>query len=192
MERRWMDAGLRIERIDGKATRVGGYAAKFDSESVDLGGFVERIAQGAFSGSMDKDIRALWNHDTNHVLGRRSAGTLRLVEDTVGLAFELDLPDTQAGRDVAVSIERRDVTGMSFGFAVRKDQWAKIGDKRWLRTLLDVDLMEISPTGFPAYQSTEVGMRSTDVADCAAAFARAQAEHESRQRRLHLLELSVR
>lgn len=192
MERRAVEiTELRVQREEGKATRVGGYAALFNSESVDLGGFTERIAQGAFASSLSKDIRALWNHDTNHVLARTASGTLRLNEDQRGLAFEMDLPDTTMGRDLAVLVERRDVTGMSFGFQVRNDQWAKVGDKRWLRTLLDVDLHEISATGFPAYQATELGMRSVDTADVAATFARVKAEHEARVRKLRLLELSL-
>ena len=183
---------LRLVRSEGGGVRLGGYAALFNSESVDLGGFVERIAPGAFAESVaNNDIRALFNHESGMVLGRRSAGTLRLSEDLRGLPFEIDLPDTTVGRDVAVSIERRDITGMSFQFGVRKDNWAKIGGA-WLRTLLDVNLMEISPVTFPAYPATEVGLRSADADGSAQAFLRAKAEHEARARRLRLLELSVR
>lgn len=193
MERRAVEiTELRLVREEGKSVRVGGYAAMFNSESVDLGGFTERIAQGAFQSSLGKDIRALYNHNTSDVLARTSSGTLRLNEDQRGLAFEMDLPDTSIGRDLAVLIERRDLTGMSFGFAVRNDQWAKVGEKRWLRTLLDVDLFEISPTAFPAYPATEVGMRALDVADVSKTFARVKAEHEARERKLRLLELSIR
>jgi uncharacterized protein len=191
MERRSVTAGeLRVERMDGKSTKIGGYAARFNSESVDLGGFVERIAPGAFTRTLSgSDVRALLNHNTDIVLGRQKAGTLRLAEDANGLAFELDLPDTTAGRDLAVSIERGDVAEMSFLFKMRKDQWAKLGPDQWLRTLLDVDLKEISPVTFPAYPSTEVGMRAdVGAKDALAGLVAAKAAEEARSRRLRLLE----
>lgn len=201
MERRVITTGeLRVVREEGKATRVGGYAVVWESESVDLGGFVERVARNAFQSSLAKDIRAHWNHDPAIVLGRTSSGTLRLAEDDRGLAFEVDMPDTQAARDALVSIERRDVTGMSFGFSVPKggDNWSKVAGK-WLRTLLEVNLAEISIVSYPAYQSTDVGVRAAvDATEAVAALGRAQAEeqselalalasHDARSRRLRLI-----
>ncbi len=190
MERRSVTAGeLRGERMDGKSTKIGGYAARFNSESVDLGGFVERIAPGAFTRTLSgSDVRALLNHNSDIVLGRSKSGTLRLAEDANGLAFELDLPDTQAGRDLAVLIERRDIAEMSFGLKMRKDQWAKLGPDAWLRTLLDVDLLDVSPVAYPAYPSTEVGMRSAVAVDAVAGLAAAKAADEARVRRMRLLE----
>src|SRR3546814_8215181 len=76
-----------------------GYAATYGSEAR-LGGFVETIAPGAFRSTLGGDILALLDHDAGKVLGRTRSGTLRLSEDSRGLAFSLDLPDTQAGRDV--------------------------------------------------------------------------------------------
>jgi uncharacterized protein len=181
---------LRVSRADGQPTRIGGYAALYNAESIDLGGFVERIAAGAFDGSLAADVRALWNHDPSHVLGRTQAGTLRLASDPRGLAFEVDLPDTTLGRDVAVSIERRDVSGMSFGFRAIKDQWAKLGPGKWLRTLLDAELYDVSPVTFPAYPQTEVAVRSlNDAGDALSGYRAAVAVEESRLRRLRLLEL---
>jgi uncharacterized protein len=183
MERRAFEIKeLRVESAEGKPKKITGYAAIFESESVDLGGFTERIAKGAFAESMGNDIRALWNHDTNHVLGRASAGTLRLVEDDKGLAIEIDPPDTQAGRDAVTLIERRDVTGMSFGFDVPEggDHWAKVAG-RWLRTLLKINLAEVSPCAFPAYRATELGTRAgVDAHDAFAGLKRAEAEELKR------------
>lgn len=106
---------------------IAGYAAVFNS-TADIGdSFREVIAPGAFSGSMQNDVVALIGHDRNRVLGRSSAGTLRLREDGVGLAVEIDLPDTTDGRDLAVLIERGDVSGMSFGFVVTKQSWDETG-----------------------------------------------------------------
>lgn len=147
--------------------QIAGYAAVFNKESVDLGGFVERIAPGAFRESIaGGDIRALWSHNSDLVLGRTANRTLRLSEDDYGLKFELDLPDTTLGRDAFTSIERGDVSGMSFGFSIQKreDQVWERGEpgKPHLRTLLRVDLFEVSPTAFPAYQQTHVSTRDLE------------------------------
>jgi HK97 family phage prohead protease len=137
-----------------------GHAAMFDSSSEDLGGFRERIAPGAFSKSLESaDIRALFNHDSNIVLGRNKSGTLRLKEDKTGLAIEIDPPDTQAARDLIISMKRGDINQMSFGFRTIADKWAKL-DGEWTRTLLEVDLFDVSPVTYPAYLLTDISVRS--------------------------------
>jgi hypothetical protein len=198
MRRSYEIMELRLAKAEA-GTKLGGYAAVFGSASRTLddgtGPFVERIVPGAFAGSLDgkEDVKALLNHNTDIVLGSTAAGTLRLSEDQRGLGFELDLPDTSAGRDLAVSIGRGDIRGMSFGFITPKggDQWTKASGE-WVRTLRTVRLLDVSPTPYPAYQTTEVGFRSVlDVADDAGvleAFRIARAEAEARQRRLRLLE----
>jgi HK97 family phage prohead protease len=134
-----------------------GYAARFNEPSEPLP-FIERIAPGAFKRSLraKNDIKLLWNHSSSDVLGSTRAGTLRLAEDEMGLRVEADLPDTQAGRDAKVLIQRGDVTGFSFGFTVppNGDTWNADGTER---TLKSVRLLEVS-TGvpFPAYPSTNL------------------------------------
>jgi HK97 family phage prohead protease len=123
--------------------------------------FREEIAPGAFSDSLGEDIRALMNHNTGIVLGRTRANTLRLFEDATGLGFELDLPETTAGRDLAESIRRGDITQMSFGFETLSDEW-RMEDKAEIRTLKKIRLFEISPVAFPAYPQTEVALRSLE------------------------------
>lgn len=143
---------------------LAGHAAVYESVT-DLSYYREVIRRGAFARALkeEQDTRALWNHNTGQVLGRRSANTLRLSEDSVGLQFELDLPDTTVGRDAAVSIRRDDVTGMSFGFRAVKARWVEDSSQdKELRELLDLDLIEISPVTFPAYPDTDVGVRSLD------------------------------
>lgn len=159
--------GIEIRADDtpeGSIGTIGGYAAVYDSET-DLGWFREVIKPGAFTRSIkeDHDVRGLWNHETGIILGRRSAGTLRLGEDKTGLTFEIDLPDTQAGRDALTSIKRGDITGMSFGFRIVKQMWVeeKEADTE-LREIHDVDLFEVSPVTFPAYADTTVGQRSLE------------------------------
>lgn len=132
-----------------------GYAARFNENSEDMG-FIERIAPGAFKRSLRarSDIKLLWNHDSSSVLGSTRSGTLRLSEDEYGLRVEADLPDTQAGRDAKVLIQRGDVTGFSFGFTVppNGDSWNADGTER---TLKSVRLLEVSAgVAFPAYPTT--------------------------------------
>lgn len=165
-ERRIVVGELRaIAGGDGIPTKIAGHAAKFDSLSEDLGGFRERIAPGAFAKTIQSaDIRALWNHDANIVLGRNKAGTLRLSEDSAGLYYECDAPDTQLVRDMVMSpIARGDVNQCSFGFVTRNDKWAKV-DGEWIRTLLDVELFDVSPVTYPAYASTDVAVRGLEQA----------------------------
>jgi len=152
---------LRSDESDDSKKTLSGYAAKFDSLSVPLYNFREKIKKGAFAKSIEKNnIRALWNHNTDFVLGSTKNKTLRLQEDDRGLKFDLDLPDTQIGRDAAVSVSRGDVEGMSFSFGVQTEEWDETDSKNIIRTLIEVDLKEVSPTAFPAYPKTKVTARS--------------------------------
>lgn len=138
-----------------------GYAAVYNSIA-DIGGyFNEQIAPGAFDGTLGGDIRALFNHDTAHVLGRTIAGTLRLASDDRGLAVEIDMPDTAMARDLTVSMTRGDISGMSFGFNVTKQTWDESGPVI-LRTIEAVELFEVSIVTFPAYDATDVAVRSLE------------------------------
>lgn len=161
MERRARTTALEVRAADSGRT-IGGYAAVFNSET-DIGGFFrETIAPGAFAKSIeDGDVRALFDHDTAHVLGRTKSGTLRLSEDDKGLAIEVDLPDTQTARDLAASMERGDIDGMSFGFRVTKQEWDESQDPP-LRTIREVELFEVSVVTFPAYDETSVALRALE------------------------------
>ena len=142
-------------RANGR--RLEGYAAVFGSEAR-MGEIVETIEPGAFLSSLSGDVLALLDHDAGKVLGRTRSGTLRLSEDTRGLAFSLDLPDTAAGRDVQTLAERGDLGGMSFGFIVPKDGDHWTGNRRSLRS---VALKEVSVvSAWPAYPDTEIALRS--------------------------------
>jgi len=149
-------------RADGGKTTVSGYAAIFGEEA-DIGGwFTEVIARGAFTRTLlTADVRAYFAHDTGRVLGRISAGTLRLKEDDKGLAVDIDLPDTSDGRDVRTLIDRGDITGMSFGFLVLRQEWDETIDPP-KRTVLEVELREVSIVSEPAYDGTSIALRSLD------------------------------
>jgi HK97 family phage prohead protease len=162
VERRMLDvAELRLDD-DGEARTIRGYAAVFDSLSQPIFGFREVIRKGTFKKTVrESDIRALWNHDPNYVLGRKSARTLRLEEDEKGLLTRIFPPSTQWARDLMTSIERGDVSQMSFGFNTIKDRWLPAGeDGLPVRELLEVRLLDVSPVTFPAYQQTEVHVRA--------------------------------
>lgn len=155
---------LPVERRadEGGKITVAGYAAVF-GEVADIGGwFHEVIARGAFTNTLlTADPRAYYDHNTGRVLGRRSAGTLRLAEDEKGLAVEIDLPDTSDGRDVAALIERGDVSGMSIGFRVLRQEWDEtVAPEK--RTILEVELYEVSIVSMPAYDGTSIALRSRD------------------------------
>lgn len=154
---------LTVEHRDGEASKIRGHAAVFNQLSEDLGGFREQIVPGAFVEAIERDdVRALFNHDANFILGRNRSGTLRLTEDTRGLAIEVDAPNTQTIRDLVLSpIERGDVSQMSFGFSVRPggQDWAKDEEGRTIRTLKKLRLFDVSPVVFPAYPQTDVAVR---------------------------------
>lgn len=161
--------------LRAEGSRIEGYAALFGVRSHDLGGFVETIRRTAFARTLadpSLDVFALFDHDRRAVLGRSRAGTLRLAEDSRGLHFELDVANTTTGRDVLESVGRGDVTGASFGFRARKDEWSKTADGRPLRTLIDVDLFDVTVTPTPAYPDASVARRSLDALQGVASAAR--------------------
>lgn len=158
--------GLRMETRaagDNPARKViTGHAARFDSPASIywwcLDSFEEVIRKGAFARTIgEADVRALFNHDPNFVLGRNKAGTLRLREDDIGLAIEVDPPPAVWAQDLVASIERGDITQMSFAFRPIKETWTKgENDKPDLREILEVDLDDVSPVTYPAYEDTDV------------------------------------
>lgn len=153
---------FRADDDDGKAT-IRGHAATF-GDIYNLGSFDERIAPGAFDGVMDDDVRALFNHDSNHVLGRTKSGTLRLSITERGLMTEIDLPESAVALREAV--ERGDVDQMSFGFTVKRDTWETLNEEgRELRTIEEIGrLFDVSPVTYPANPNTDVAMRSLEAA----------------------------
>lgn len=148
---------------DGKT--VAGYAAVFNSPTTIGDMFTEVILPGAFAKSLasNRDVLALYSHELERLLGRESAGTLRLKEDDKGLAIEIDLPDTSDGRDVGVLIERGDLKGMSFSFSAEKQEWDETVTPP-KRTVIEAVLYEVTVTADPAYVDTEIGMRSLEEA----------------------------
>jgi HK97 family phage prohead protease len=164
-EFRFVNAELRAER-SGDKNKLTGYAAKYNTKSEDLGGFRETIKPGAFTRALKEkqDVSFLINHDPSQVLGRTASGTLKLSEDTTGLKFSVDMPDTSYARDLMESVDRGDISQCSFGFMTRKQAWVDEtdgdGSTSSVRELHDVDLFDCSAVAFPAYPDTEVNTRS--------------------------------
>ena len=155
-----------IQPAEGESgpQKIGGYAAVFNMRSDLLGGsFIEEIAPGAFDGVMTQDVRALFNHNPNYLLGRTKSGTLKLSLDSRGLHYEIDLPDTQTVRDLVMTpLMRGDMTGSSFTMLVAEDEWRQEGDVI-VRTIRRIsELRDVGPVAFPAYPDATAGQRSMD------------------------------
>lgn len=162
----------------------------FDRLSEDLGGFREKISHGAFRASLGPatDIKALYDHQSSLVLGRTTAGTLRIKETGKGLRVSIDPPRTTYAADMLESIRRGDVSQMSFGFSLRhpeSDTWDTNEHGDIIRTLVDVELHEVSIVAFPAYPDTSVGIRRLERWRAGGAW---EAEREAARARAFLVE----
>lgn len=149
-------------QVDGN--RLAGHAAVFDVHA-QLPGHWETLARTAFDEALKgtPDVKALFNHNPSMVLGTTRAGTLQLEVDDVGLAFEVDLPDTSYARDLKELVARDDIRGCSFGFLPGADTWSRAKDGSQLRTHTSVKaLMDVSLVSYPAYEGTEVHLRHVD------------------------------
>ena len=140
---------------------IGGYAAKFNRMSQNLGGFVERIDSRFFNKSHGDGwpgVLARHNHDDNLLLGTTGAGTLRLALDEIGLDYTVDLPQTRA--DVFELVQRQDVRQSSFAFIAFEDDWGTSDQGFPLRTLVSGRLIDVASVNTPAYEDTSTGLRS--------------------------------
>jgi HK97 family phage prohead protease len=162
VERR-MRAQFRAE-VESAGKLLRGHAAVFDQVAELWPGYGEELASTAFDEVLkrdDLDTRALFNHDPSLLLGRSTAGTLRLGVDSTGLEFEVDLPNTTYANDLRELISRGDVTGASFGFMPGVTVLTRAEDGSELTTHTSIaDLLDVSPVAFPAYSGTDVALRS--------------------------------
>lgn len=151
-------------RMD-ESGRLQGVGVPYGSWSSDLGGFRERFLPGAFSQSVAAhDIRCIFNHDSNYVLGRKSSGTLMLREEDDGLHYSVEPPDAQWARDLMASIRRGDIRENSFGFFIESredEEWEEREGVYW-RTVRRATMRELGPQTFPAYPQSSVSVRSVD------------------------------
>lgn len=191
-ERRFFRSEVRADPgAEGQGTKIVGYGATFNSLSENLGGFREIIKPGSFDGVMQDDVRGLFNHDHNFVLGRTKSGTLRLTLDETGLRYEIDAPETQTVRDLVLApLQRGDIDGSSFNFRVAHDgeRWYYDDDGLLIREITKfARLYDVGPVAFPAYPDSAAASRSMQ--DFVASESRAQLEleRERRERELTLI-----
>ncbi|WP_417745073.1 HK97 family phage prohead protease [Rosistilla oblonga] len=180
----------RVERRTGSESeprnQIRGYGAVYYVEGDESTEYwlyddiVERIRPGAFDRAIAErqDVRGLFNHDTSMVLGRTVSGTMRLVSDAIGLAYEIDL-DSEIGlhADVARMVDRGDVSGSSFWFQPKRVSWTET-DTFAVRWIEDVDLFDTGPVTFPAYGGSTAG-RSADPESIVTELAKFRSERFS-------------
>ncbi|OFV69404.1 HK97 family phage prohead protease [Acetobacterium wieringae] len=163
--------GIEIRAKSGEGEdqkTIGGYALRYNQPTriIDWWGdeFLEEFARGAFDESIQqRTVKALWNHDTSSPLGSTKSGTLRFNDDAEGLNYDVDLPGNTWGTDAYESVMRGDVDGSSFGFFTKEEKWSVVdyeGKKIDKRTITRAELIEVSPCTFPAYESSEIKVRS--------------------------------
>jgi HK97 family phage prohead protease len=183
-ERRLAEGQMPAEAPDSveQVVTIRGYAAKYNVLSELMWDFRETILPGAFDGRLEDDVRALFNHDPNLILGRSIAGTLRLTLDDVGLFYEVDLPDTDTAEALACAIDRGDVTQSSFAFTVEEAAWIENEDGTWLREIRKISqLFDVSPVTYPAYPDATCDMRSRWVDEQRGLRQRETSSHRARR-----------
>lgn len=199
MEKRFLAAPggeveVRALEEGGELRKLVGYAAKYNVRSEVLGSFVEEILPGAFDGVLGNDVVALFNHDPSMVLGRSTAGTLRLTVDEIGLRYECDLAGDEISRRVAAYIADGRVRQSSFSFTVPDDgsgdDYQQLGDGMWLRRIKRVNrLYDVAPVTYPAYPDATVTLRALEAGAAAtleARMAEIRRQAEARRRELEL------
>jgi HK97 family phage prohead protease len=159
------EARVELRHDAGKPPKIDGHALVYNKWSEDLGGFRERIIPGAATKSIDggADVRGLFNHDPNYILGRSLAGTLELEDQPKGLRYLIDPPTSPTIRDLVLApMERKELTQSSFQFITTDDEWREPKSKSglWERDLIAFELVDVSPTTFPAYPQTDAGLRT--------------------------------
>lgn len=202
----WGGHELRLEeRADGAKVLIGYAAVYYNSDDPDgtqfklFSDLIERVRPGAFDEAIEEgaDVRGLFNHEVDNLLGRTASETLELSSDDKGLRYAITLGDSQVARDVAAHVARRDLTGSSFSFRVVEETFTDVEDGPTIRELVRVELFDVGPVTFPAYSATEVGLRSVwnhprgphagnaelHLADYRAAASALQARHLARRRR---------
>lgn len=152
------------QKAQSSAAGISGIVAPYGESSIDLGGFKEVYEAGCFSESLTTDDpRILFNHNSDFVLGRKSAGTARFIDGAGGLSYEATPPDTQWAKDLTTSMSRGDITQSSAAFYILKHRWEQRGGQK-VRVIEKARLVEASVASFAAYESTQATVQSAPVA----------------------------
>lgn len=142
---------------------IEGYFALYEQDTELYDGIFEIITKGAFDKTLNNDVRALWNHNTQYVLGRNKSGTLELKTDDKGLFGVIKLPNTQYAKDIHELVQRGDVDQCSFGFNILNETLEELASGAFRWRINEIDLHEISVVTFPAYENTSVQARAKQV-----------------------------
>ncbi|WP_446471096.1 HK97 family phage prohead protease [Xenorhabdus stockiae] len=195
-EMRCYPGEVRTETPENQPTRIVGYGSVFNSRSEPLWGFREIIKPGAFDEVLNDDVRGLFNHDPNFILGRSTAGTLTLTVDERGLQYTIQAPDNQTIRDLVLApLQRGDITQSSFAFRVARDgeHWYEDDEGIVIREIHRFSrLYDVSPVTYPAYQEADSAVRSLNQwkeARDSGAFQQAINQKQARERMLTLLNI---
>lgn len=155
---------LEVREAEGEAPTIVGHPVVYDRWSEDLGGFKERILPGAAKRTIDHgaDVRALFNHDPNFVIGRTRAGTLELEDGPRAVSMKATPPATSWATDLLTSMRRKDIDQMSFAFRAITDEWRepKKEGGLWERDISELAMYDVSVVTFPAYPQTDAHVRS--------------------------------
>lgn len=163
-ERRFFSEPVGFEKRDDGVNDnvIEGYAAVFNKDSEDFGGWRERIRSGAFSDVLQDDAFALFNHDMNLVLGRNKVN-VTLSQDETGLKYRVELPDTSLAKDLRELVKKDIINQSSFAFTVAEQEWKHTDGLPSVRTITKIkQLYDVSPVTTPAYKDTTVAARSLE------------------------------
>lgn len=161
IERRFFETKVEFEtRTEGESNTLIGYGAVFNSNSQDLGGFIERIEPGAFDEVLDDDVYGLLNHNTDKILGRNKVN-MKLSADDKGLKYRIELPDTATAKEVRTLVKDGIIDKSSFAFQIKEQRWEHRRGELSIRTITKFKrLFDVSPVSGPAYLDTSVSVRS--------------------------------
>lgn len=194
IEKRSYLGEVRTENRENEPTHIVGYGSVFNSKSEVMWGFREIIMPGAFDDVLNDDVRALFNHDPNFILGRSTAGTLSLSVDDTGLKYDIIAPDNQTIRDLVLApLQRGDITQSSFAFKISRngDDWYENEDGVVIREIHKISrLYDVSPVTYPAYQEASSTVRSFEAwkeARNSGAIKQAIHQRSARERFLQLI-----
>ena len=186
-ETRSMSEKIELRSHDDEENYIEGYALKFGTESEDLGGFIETIERDALKDTDFSDVRALFNHNADHIIARSSADTLKLEVDDVGLKFKARIPNTTYGRDLLENLRNGNVNQCSFGFRLaEKGDSFKFDEARkiYKRTLKNIkEILDVSVVTYPAYKDSHVAPALRSIEKLKSEELR---KHEAEQLRLEL------
>lgn len=195
-EVRSMAENIEFRDSDSGDQYIEGYALKFDTWSEDLGGFRESIHKDALKNTDTSDVRALFNHNADHIIARSAAGSLELDVDDIGLKFRAKIPNTSYGRDLLENLRNGNVNQCSFGFCLAEngDEFTYDKEERsYKRILRNIkEIVDVSVVTYPAYRDTDVTPALRSLEDAKQEVEEAEEEQQVEEQKQAAYELKKR